>query len=58
MTKQSAKARCRNMVVVLFFLILFPIKVWIARVLPIVEKMVKPEEIKLVVNSQLKEQLC
>ena len=42
-TMQSAKARCRNMVVVLFFLILCPIRVLIDRVLPIVDMITNPE---------------
>ena len=41
-TKQSAKARFMNKVVVLFFLILCPINVEMERVLPIVDKMTRP----------------
>ena len=41
-TKQSAKVRCMNKVVVLFFLILLSIRVLMARMFPIVDKITKP----------------
>ena len=43
-TMQSAKARFMNKVVVLFFLILCPTRVLMKRVLPIVERITRPEE--------------
>jgi hypothetical protein len=42
-TIQSAKASCRNKVVVLFFLILCLIRVVMERVLPMVERMTRPK---------------
>jgi hypothetical protein len=39
---QSAKARLINKVVVLFFLILCPIRVEMERVLPIVDRITRP----------------
>jgi hypothetical protein len=41
-TKQSAKVRCLNKVVVLFFLILLSIRVLMARMFPIVDRITKP----------------
>ena len=41
-TMQSAKDRFMNKVVVLFFLILSPIRVEMERVLPIVERITRP----------------
>ena len=41
-TMQSATARFMNNVVVLFFLILCPIRVEMERVLPIVERITRP----------------
>jgi hypothetical protein len=41
-TKQSAKARFMNKVVVLFFLILCPIRVLMEMVFPTAEKITKP----------------
>jgi hypothetical protein len=43
-TMQSAKARLINRVVVLFFIILCPIRVEMKRVLPIVERITRPVE--------------
>ena len=41
-TMQSAKAKFMNKVVVLFFLILCPIRVEMERVLPIVDRITRP----------------
>jgi hypothetical protein len=41
-TKQSAKVRCMNKVVVLFFLILLSIRVLMARMFPTVDRITKP----------------